>query len=118
MQIYRKFTCACCLIYIGQHGVGYEPEFEVSKLGNITLNAVPCPKCDGQVKGIIVEENSIVEAKRVPVLVTARCNNNHSVVLFVDRNFTIRDVEAAGEVVQEPDVEGMIDKTQKWMDSF
>ena len=52
------------------------------------------------------------------MLVTARCTNNHSVVLFVDRNFTIRDVEAAGEVVQEPDVEGIIDKATEWMDSF
>lgn len=87
-------------------------------MGNKTLTSVPCPKCDGAVKGIVVDEDSITNAKRVPVLVSARCNNDHPVVLFVDRNFTVRDVEAAGEVVQEIDVEGAVDKAQKWMDSF
>jgi len=90
----------------------------VLKLGNKTLSAYPCPKCDGQVKGIVIDEDSITNAKRVPVLVSARCTNDHPVVLFVDRNFTIRDVEAAGEVVQEPDIEGAVDKAQKWMDGF
>ena len=93
-------------------------KFGVTIVGNKTLNLVPCPKCDGVVKGIVVDGDTISNAKRVPVLVTARCTNNHSVVLFVDRNFTIRDVEAAGEVVQEPDVEGIIDKATEWMDSF
>jgi hypothetical protein len=87
-------------------------------LGNKTLKPVPCPKCDGAVQGIVVDEDSIVNAKRVPVLVSARCINDHPVVLFVDRNFTVRDVEAAGEVVQDVDVEGAVDKAQKWMDNF
>jgi RecJ-like exonuclease len=87
-------------------------------MGNKTLNSVPCPRCDGQVKNVVVDEDSIVNASRVPVLVSTKCENNHSVVLFVDRNFTIRDVEAAGEVVQEAAIEGAVDKAQKWMDNF
>ncbi|MHA1908420.1 MAG: hypothetical protein ACW98Y_14060 [Candidatus Thorarchaeota archaeon] len=87
-------------------------------MGTKTLSSVPCPKCDGAVKAIAVDEDSIANAKRVPVLVSARCSNDHPVVLFVDRNFTVRDVEAAGEVVQEVDVEGAVDKAQKWMDNF
>lgn len=101
-----------------EQGAVLQLYFGVKTLGNITLSQVPCPKCDGQVKGIVVDEDAIAHAKRVPVLVAARCTNDHPVVLFVDRNFTIRDVETAGEVVQEPDIEGAVDKAQKWMDSF
>ncbi|MCK5151383.1 MAG: hypothetical protein KAQ65_06075 [Candidatus Thorarchaeota archaeon] len=87
-------------------------------MGNKTLNAVPCPRCDGTVKDVVVDEESITSAKRVPVLVTTRCTNNHSVVLFVDRNFTVRDVEAAGEVVNGSDNDAAVDKAQEWMDNF
>ncbi len=82
------------------------------------MSIVPCPKCDGMIKDVVVDEDSIANAKRVPVLVTTRCTNNHSVVLFVDRNFTIRDVEAAGEGINESKDESSVDKAQKWMDNF
>ncbi|MDF1540351.1 MAG: hypothetical protein P1Q69_15760 [Candidatus Thorarchaeota archaeon] len=88
------------------------------KLANRTLSAVSCPKCDGQVKGIVIDEDSITNAKRVQVLVSARCSNDHPVVLFVDQDFTIRAVVVAGAVVQEPDIKGAVDKAQKWMDIF
>jgi hypothetical protein len=39
------------------------------------------------------------------------------VILFVDKKFTVRDVETAGAVVDD-DEEGSVDKAQKWMDSF
>jgi len=89
-------------------------------VGKKNLNAVPCPICDASIDGISVEENSITEAKRVPVLVPAKCNNGHQVILFVDKQFTVRDVEAAGQVVDESsdDAEGSVDKALKWMDDF
>ncbi|MFW9834588.1 MAG: hypothetical protein ACFFEK_11370 [Candidatus Thorarchaeota archaeon] len=90
---------------------------EVTLLGKTTLNAVPCPECKGPVEGIVIEEESITNAKRVPVLVPAKCSNGHNVILFVDKQFTVRDVETAGAVV-DGDSEGSVDKARKWMDSF
>ena len=89
-------------------------------MGKKNLNTVPCPICDGSIDGISVEENSITEAKRVPVLIPAKCSNGHQVILFVDKQFTVRDVEAAGQVVDEScdDAEGSVDKALKWMDDF
>ena len=89
-------------------------------MGKKNLNTVPCPICDASIDGISVEENSITEAKRVPVLVPAKCSNGHQVILFVDKQFTVRDVEAAGQVVDESsdDAEGSVDKALKWMDDF
>ena len=62
-------------------------------MGKKTLSPVPCPICKAGVEKITVDEESILNAKRVPVLIPAKCVNGHSVVLFVDRQFTIRDVE-------------------------
>lgn len=90
---------------------------EVTLLGKKTLNTVPCPECKGQIEGIVIEEDSIMNAKRVPVLVPAKCSNGHNVILFVDKQFTVRDVETAGAVISD-DAEGSVDKAQKWMDSF
>lgn len=87
-------------------------------MGKKTLNAVPCPICNGAVEGITVAEESITEAKRVPVLIPAKCSKGHQVVLFVDKQFTVRDVEAAGQVVTEGSDESSVDKAQKWMDGF
>jgi len=86
-------------------------------VGMTTLKSVPCPKCNAPVENVKVDEDSITNASRVPVLVTAKCSNGHSCILFVDRTLTIRDVEAASEVVQ--DGEGSsVDKAQKWMSDF
>ena len=86
-------------------------------MGKTTLDTVPCPECKDSIEGIVVEEDSITNAKRIPVLVPAKCNNGHNVILFVDKQFTVRDVETAGAVVDEDD-DGSVDKAQKWMDSF
>ena len=86
-------------------------------MGKTTLDTVPCPECKDPIEGIVVEEYSITNAKRIPVLVPAKCTNGHNVILFVDKQFTVRDVETAGAVVDEDD-DGSVDKAQKWMDSF
>ena len=89
-------------------------------MGKKNLNSVPCPICDGTIDGITVEEESITEAKRIPVLIPAKCGNGHQVILFVDKKFTVRDVEAAGQVVEDgsKEAEGSVDKALKWMDDF
>jgi hypothetical protein len=86
-------------------------------MGKTTLNTVPCPDCKGSIEGIVVEEDSITNAKRIPVLVPAKCTNGHNVILFVDKQFTVRDVEMAGAVVDADD-KGSVDKAQNWMDNF
>jgi hypothetical protein len=86
-------------------------------MGKTTLNTVPCPDCKGLIEGIVVEEDSITNAKRIPVLVPAKCNNGHNAILFVDKQFTVRDVEMAGAVIDEGDG-GSVDKARKWMDNF
>ena len=75
-----------------------------------TLSPVPCPVCGAAVDGVIVDEESINNAKRVPIIVPTKCDKSHAVVLFVDRNFTVRDVEAAAEAVQ--DSKDAVDKAQ------
>lgn len=89
-------------------------------MGKKNLNTVPCPVCDGAIDGVTVEEESITEAKRVPVLVPAKCSKGHQVILFVDKKFTVRDVETAGQVVDDggEDDSSSVDKAQQWMDSF
>lgn len=88
-------------------------------MGKKKLSAVPCPICKGPVEEITVDEESITEAKRVPVLIPAKCTKGHDVILFVDRNFTIRDVEAAGQVVDDgSESSDSVNKAIKWMDDF
>ncbi len=86
-------------------------------MGLATLKSVPCPKCGSLIENVRVDEDTIANATRVPVLVSAKCTNGHSCILFVDRNLTIRDVEAASEVVQEEELSS-VDKAQKWMSDF
>lgn len=83
----------------------------------VTLKSVPCPRCDALIENVKVDEDSIVSASRTPVLVTAKCANGHSCILFVDRNLTIRDVESTGDVVQK-DTKSAVDKAQDWMSDF
>ncbi|MFX1261271.1 MAG: hypothetical protein ACFFAZ_04225 [Promethearchaeota archaeon] len=81
-----------------------------------TLTPVPCPVCGAVVDGVTVDEDSIKNAERVPVIVPTKCSKGHAVVLFVDRTLTVRDVEAAAEAVQ--DEKDAVEKAQGWMDNF
>lgn len=83
-----------------------------------SLNVVPCPVCKGTVIGVAVDEESISNPPRVPVLVPAKCKKGHAVILFVDRTFAIRDVEAAGDAAQLEGKKSSLDKAQSWTDSF
>ena len=74
-----------------------------------------CPVCgNGSLVEVEIEEEFITQAKRIPAMMTAKCNKSHSLVLFVDANFQIRDIEAAVQA-REKDV---IDKTKDWFDSL
>ncbi|MHA1948808.1 MAG: hypothetical protein ACXAAO_02020 [Candidatus Thorarchaeota archaeon] len=68
----------------------------------IKLTQFACPACqdDSQVH-IEVEETTITEAERYPAIITARCPKDHSLVVFVDANFKIRDVEIATDATEE-----------------
>jgi hypothetical protein len=91
----------------------------MNKMGKKELNSVPCPVCKSPVTGVMVDEESITEASRVPVLVAARCSGGeHAVILFVDKQLTIRDVEAAGDAAQQNGDDDSVDKAQEWLDSL
>jgi hypothetical protein len=57
------------------------------------LPQYPCPKCGQKIQGVEIDEDAIINAPRIPVLVKASCSRGHQVVLFVDRNFNIREAE-------------------------
>jgi hypothetical protein len=57
------------------------------------LREHPCPVCGKMIGGVMVKEEAIQNAPRVPVLILAMCENEHLVVLFVDRNLDIREAE-------------------------
>lgn len=57
------------------------------------LQAHPCPVCGTLISGVMVKEEAIKDAPRVPVLILAMCDNEHLVIFFVDRNLDIREAE-------------------------
>ncbi len=65
------------------------------------------------IENLTVDEKSITSASRVPVLITAKCSKGHQCVLFVDRNLTVRDVEAASEAVQKKPGVSSVHKARK-----
>ena len=72
----------------------------------------PCPSCNGKIRNVAVEEQAIKTAPRVPVLITAKCEKGHQVILFVDRNLQIREAEpAAPDATQK---KSAIDKASNW----
>ncbi len=74
---------------------------EACQMGKRTLSSHPCPICGGLISGIVIEEDAIMSAPRVPVLIPAKCERGHQVVLFVDRTFNIRDAEPAFSEVEQ-----------------
>ena len=88
-------------------------------MGKIELSTVPCPVCKSPITGVTVEEDSILEATRVPVLIPAKCSGgNHPVVLFVDKQFAIRDIEGVGGADQDNGDENAVAKAHGWLDSL
>ncbi|MHA2379296.1 MAG: hypothetical protein ACXADS_08460 [Candidatus Thorarchaeota archaeon] len=83
----------------------------------VALNPFACPRCaKGTLVKVRVEESTIIEAKRHPVIITAKCPNGHWLVVFVDKNFQVRDVEVA---VSSTDTgEDEVDNTETWFDTL
>ncbi len=77
------------------------------------LPRYPCPTCGIFIHDVNVEEEAILNAPRVPVLINASCEQGHQCVLFVDRNLTIREAEP---VVQETKQDkSAVDKAKGWL---
>jgi len=76
------------------------------------LQNYPCPVCGEQISGVTVDEESIRSAPRVPVLIPAKCERGHQVVLFVDRNLEIREAEPV--VPDSEQRKSSVDKAKKW----
>jgi hypothetical protein len=83
----------------------------------VSLSPFNCPVCkDGTLVRVDVDEDSIKKAKRLPAMVTVNCSKNHTLVLFVDGGFQVRDVEAAvGAKGEDKDA---MDKTGSWFSSL
>ena len=65
------------------------------------------------IQEVEVDEDSIINAPRVPVLINAACSRGHQVVLFVDRNFNIREAEPV--VSQSKQKKSSLDKARGWL---
>jgi hypothetical protein len=87
------------------------------ELAIVALNPFACPACSkGNLVKVEVEATTITEAKRHPVIVTATCPKGHAIVVFVDKNFQVRDVEAVASASEKQ--EDAVDKTKSWFDSL
>jgi hypothetical protein len=86
-------------------------------MAKISLTPFNCPECrSGNLVKVEIEEQFIKEARRLPAMVTATCSKNHSLVLFVDGNFQIRDIEVASRAAR--DEKDAIGKTSDWFGSL
>jgi hypothetical protein len=83
-------------------------------MANVKLNPFTCPTCgNGSLVQVEIEEATIKNAERLPKAVTAKCSNDHVLVLYVDRSFKIRDVEAALNAAD--DEKDSLDQTEDWL---
>ncbi|MHA2026607.1 MAG: hypothetical protein ACXACG_00070 [Candidatus Thorarchaeota archaeon] len=71
-------------------------------LRKVELTQFVCPACkDGTLVNVKVKKTKITKAEKHPTIVTTRCPNDHSLVVFVDINFKIRDVEVAADAEED-----------------
>ncbi|MGQ4912903.1 MAG: hypothetical protein ACP6KW_12090 [Candidatus Thorarchaeota archaeon] len=83
----------------------------------ISLKPFACPACnDGTLVEVKVKEEVITGASRYPTIITAKCPKGHSLVVFVDANFQVRDVEEAAQASEKK--QDAIDKAKGWFDSL
>lgn len=75
------------------------------------LQNYPCPVCKTLISGVIVKEEDILESKRSPAIVQAKCPKKHDVALYVDKQFRVRDAEP----LVDPRTEGGLEKARKWI---
>ncbi|MFX0055328.1 MAG: hypothetical protein ACFFAX_10300 [Promethearchaeota archaeon] len=81
------------------------------------LNPFQCPACgNGSLVEIEIDERIITEAERLPAVVTTNCGKNHTLVVFVDGKFKIRDIEVASAM--EGDSKDAFTNTEDWFGSF
>lgn len=84
----------------------------------VKLSPFQCPACgNGSLVGVEVDEKIITEAKRLPAILTTNCSKNHTLVLFIDGKFKIRDIEIASSSTNGEE-KNALSKTEDWFDSF
>ena len=57
------------------------------------LGSYPCPLCNAVISGVVVREADILQSKRSPVMVQAKCPRGHDIALYIDKQFAIRQAE-------------------------
>ena len=81
------------------------------------LNPFQCPACrNGSLVEVEIDENVVTNAERLPVIVTTNCAKEHTLVLFIDGKFKIRDIEIAS--ASNGDTKTALTKTEDWFGSF
>ena len=92
---------------------------EDEKVTKVDLKPFACPVCKGgNLVKIQIDESVVTEAPRHPVIITAICSKKHTLAVFVDSNFQVRDIEATMSVASGEDEGDAVDKTKSWFDSL
>jgi hypothetical protein len=83
----------------------------------VSLKLFTCPACnDGTMIRIEIDEDAIKKAPRLPAAITTTCSKNHSLVVFVDGNFQVRDVEVAMQ--SQDGKKDAVEKAGDWFSSL
>jgi hypothetical protein len=75
------------------------------------LASYPCPVCKSLISGIVIKEEDILQSKRSPAIVPARCPKRHDIALYIDKQFMIRDAEP----LIDPKKTDRLDKAADWV---
>lgn len=63
------------------------------------------------ISGIVISEEDILQSKRSPAIVPAKCPRKHDIALYIDKQFTIRDAEP----LVDPKRTSRLDKVTDWV---
>ena len=86
-------------------------------MSKVILKPFACPACgNGTMVTVEIEEDAIKNAKRLPAMITTTCKKEHSLVIFVDGRYHVRDIEVA--VQTAVDTKDATDKAGEWFSSL
>jgi hypothetical protein len=63
------------------------------------------------ISGVIIKEEDILQSKRTPAIVPAKCPRKHDIALYIDKRFVIRDAEP----LVDPKGTSRLDKATDWV---
>ena len=63
------------------------------------------------ISGVVISEEDILQSKRSPAIVPAKCPRKHDIALYIDKQFMIRDAEP----LVDPKGTSRVDKAADWV---